>query len=118
MLFFFSAKKVTRHGIYFDQLYCLAQNDGKIIAVSNFWKQIHDFIKCDVEYCENEFYIGMLQAYLNKHTDIKKRRWFFTTHSLEWSKNFFYLLEKYNNKDYYLDCIKNSKGVHSQNEQM
>ena len=51
MLFFFSAKKVTRHGIYFDQLYCLAQNDGKIIAFSNFCKQIHDFIKCDVEYC-------------------------------------------------------------------
>ena len=103
---------------YFDQLYCLVQNDDEIIALSNFCKQIHDFVKCDVEYCKNELFIDMLQVtYLNKHTNIKKRRWVFTTHSLEWSKKFFYSLEKHNNKDYYLDYMKNNKGVHSQNEQ-
>ena len=103
---------------YFDQLYCLVQNDDEIIALNKFCKQIHEFVICDVEYCKNDFFIDMLHVtYLNKHTNIKKRRWVFTTHSLEWSKKFFYLLEKHNNKDYFLDYMKNNKGVHSQNKQ-
>ena len=57
---------------FFNQIYCLVKSDDEIIAFSNFCKQIHEFVKCDVEYCENEFYIDMLQAYLKKHTNIKK----------------------------------------------
>ena len=60
---------------YFDQLYCLVQNDDEIIALNKFCKQIHEFVKCDVEYCKNDFFIDMLHVtYLNKHTNIKKRR--------------------------------------------
>ena len=34
---------------FFNQIYCLVKSDDKIIAFSNFCKQIHEFVKCDVE---------------------------------------------------------------------
>ena len=53
---------------FFNQIYCLVKSDDEIIVFSNFCKQIHEFVKCDVEYCENEFYIDMLHVFLNIKT--------------------------------------------------
>ena len=90
---------------YFEKLYAMAQNDDKIIDFSIFCKEIHNFGECDIENFVVEFFTEMLRLYLQKYTSVKKRREFFINHGLEW-QNFFFLLEKYNNEEYYLNYIK------------
>lgn len=51
----------------------------------------------------------MLHAHLLKNTSVEKRKRFFTTLSLKWQNNFFFLLEKYNNKEYYLEYVRNNQ---------
>ena len=81
----------------------------KLKKFSDFCKKIHIFAKCNFKHCENQFYINMLHAHLLKNTSVEKRKRFFTTLSLKWQNNFFFLLEKYNNKEYYLEYVRNNQ---------